>query len=220
MSTNNLQEPAAQVPVVAPEASSTGPIANIAATDSDASNAGVVNDSGCPDELLEAVQAIQGRGIRFVAHGSRMPSAVGENGRGAWKLLTKDEQAILRRHRDALKQLIKSGAPIVSRPPQAEPPAVAPQPTTPTPPPKRPEPEPVVYAYNRRRVTDADVLECLEDLGGRALADYRSGELSKQEAYEMTAVALRQLEELSPRPASNRLSLTSQLPTAGRRLRF
>ena len=54
---------------------------------------------------------------------------------------------------------------------------------------------PRVYVY-RRRVTEGDVIEQLKDLGGDALADYRSGKLPRDEAYRMTAAFIRQLWEM------------------------
>src|SRR5262245_28176037 len=111
---------------------------SIAAAGEGVAKAGVVNDVGCPEELLEAIKAIQARGIRLVACGSRMPGAIGEDGRGAWKFLTPEEQAVFRRHRDALKDIVKRGALPVSRPPEPAPEVE--QPITRTPAPKPQEP--------------------------------------------------------------------------------
>jgi hypothetical protein len=61
---------------------------------------------------------------------------------------------------------------------------------------RAPEPEPVVYAWRGRRVTNDDVVSCLTGLGDQALFDYRSGELRKSEAFEMTRVWLRARAEL------------------------
>jgi hypothetical protein len=54
---------------------------------------------------------------------------------------------------------------------------------------------PQVYIYGRR-VTERDVIAQLEDLGGDALADYRTGKLPRDEAYRMTAAFIRQLWEM------------------------
>ena len=181
---------------MAPKASDFPVDESIAAADKSASNAGVVNDSGCPDELLEAVKAIQVRGIRFISHGSRMPSAVGENGRGAWKLLTKDEQEILRRHRDALKDLVRRGALPTTHPPVVSASEPDPEPATPPPAPApvAQPPEPVVYV-GRHRITEEEVLEVLDDAG--LLADYHAGRLLKSDAYGMTKAALQQHREFN-----------------------
>jgi hypothetical protein len=61
---------------------------------------------------------------------------------------------------------------------------------------RAPEPEPVVFAWPGRRVTDADVLECLRGAGDQALTDYRSGELPKADAYDMTKHWLRERLEM------------------------
>jgi hypothetical protein len=45
---------------------------------------------------------------------------------------------------------------------------------------------PELYIYGVR-VREADVIESLKDLGDQALADYRSGKLSRQEAYRAAA---------------------------------
>lgn len=54
---------------------------------------------------------------------------------------------------------------------------------------------PKVYVYGKR-VTERHVRAQLKDLGGDALRDYDTGRLSREEAYEMTAIWLRQLMEM------------------------
>lgn len=61
--------------------------------------------------------------------------------------------------------------------------------------PATPPGAPEVYVY-KRRVHEADVLNCLRDLGDQALADYKSGKLSRDEAYRQTATWLRNAMEM------------------------
>jgi hypothetical protein len=54
---------------------------------------------------------------------------------------------------------------------------------------------PEVYVLGHR-VTEDEVIEQLRDQGDQALADYKSGRLSREEAYRQTANWLRQLWEM------------------------
>jgi hypothetical protein len=53
---------------------------------------------------------------------------------------------------------------------------------------------PVIHVYNRL-VTERDVRRCMEDSGD--LAKYEAGQITKSDAYRMTANWLRQLMEMS-----------------------
>jgi hypothetical protein len=75
----------------------------------------------------------------------------------------------------------------------------APKPAPPARPRKPQEPEPTVFAWRGRRVTEDDVLACLRGFGDQSVEDYRTGELTKADAFQMTRVWLREREELRPR---------------------
>jgi hypothetical protein len=97
------------------------------------------------------------------------------------------DRAFIRAHRAAVLAELRRRSRASSRPrrSRAERPATRAQ-----------EPEPLVYAWRGRRVTNDDVVSCLTGLGDQALFDYRSGELAKSEAFEMTRVWLRARAEL------------------------
>lgn len=142
----------------------------------------LVNDSDVVRQVAEAIRRIEARGIRLVLRGRRMPNVTGADGRAAWKLLTPDEQALLRRHKPVFIDLVRHGVPATTTTST----------TTAAPAATESPAEPVV----RHAVTEDDVRECLRGLGDASLADYESGALSRDDAYDMTRFWLRERDRL------------------------
>jgi hypothetical protein len=174
---------------------------SITATGDAASNATVVNDSAGLKELLSAIAAIHRREpIDFILRlnkdgrvSKRMPELQGAT-RGAWDRLTADEQAVLRKHKLLLIDIVERGAlsELLAEFSAPKPDPLDPPPTLPTPEPR--EPEPVVMVGNHR-ITVKEVEEYLDDCG--LLPAYKAGRLLKSDAYAQTKAAMLQLREFS-----------------------
>ncbi len=97
-------------------------------------------------EVVEFMTRLRERGVTFGLRGNRLWLTPGR----AYKDLSPEEFATLRRCRSDIKQAIRAEV-TVSAPPLAEPPA-------PAPPPPKPEPEPLMWTWDfQRRITQADV---------------------------------------------------------------
>ncbi len=117
-----------------------------------------------------------------------------------WLALTPEEQSFIRANRAEVKRTLQDGyrpqepvsEPQTESVPVSEPQAPEPQATP-------PEPPPVVYAHGRR-ITEADVLSAVHDLGDQVEADYREGRMSKVQAYDIARRRLLALLEWGIRP--------------------
>lgn len=133
------------------------------------------SDTGANQKLTELADRLEARGVRCGA------TAAG-NVKVPRTGLEPQERELIQAHKSEFVALLRGRA---SRSRAAKP-SRRPRP--------KPEPEPVVYVWPGRRVTEADVLECLRGAGDETLADYRSGELPKADAYDMTKHWLRERE--------------------------
>lgn len=144
-------------------------------------------------KLTDFVTGLAAQGVTLAVRNGRLwvlPAT-------AFSGLTTAQKEFIRDHREELKTLARAGGlPPVHSAARAE--LKPARPARRRLPAASTEPEPVVFAWRGRRVTEDDVVECLTGLGDRALADYRSGELSKREAFDMARAWLREIADRHP----------------------
>lgn len=129
-------------------------------------------------EAVEFMTRLRERGVTFGLRGNRLWLTPGR----AYKDLSPEEFATLRRCRADIKQAIRSEA-SVSAPPLAETPLA--EPPAPAPPPPEPEPERLMWTWDfQRRITLADVEVAY---GGRPPAG-----ISRSEAFAYARTWLEQ----------------------------
>jgi hypothetical protein len=172
---------------------------SITATGEVASNASVVWDTDCLNELLSEIVDVRSQmpldfELRINKDGSyskRMPTAKDDTGRDAWDRLPLKSQAVFRKHKLLLidikihgqleRLLTEFTAPTPDSPP-----------ALPIPEPR--EPEPIVMVGNHR-ITVKEVEEHLDDCG--LLPAYDAGRILRADAIDMVRAALLQLREFS-----------------------